>query len=181
MARRSKAPRKPAARKPRRASKKNNTQTVRVNVVQTVGAGASEPTPQPFQKGWSTYDIVRPMLQAHMPAANTGMPLSHRVGANTFGGDAEAGSVARSDMVPSLTPGVRWPPPAHEGVFDETASLFSSSPGTPEADVDTLGVMTVRDLHEMARREGIPIPNSVRKKNKAGLVEYLSNKLPRRD
>eukprot|EP00873_Tetraselmis_striata_P006844 jgi/Tetstr1/427108/TSEL_017311.t1 len=109
------------------------------------------------------------MLPAHVPARNTGEPLSHKVGGHTFGGDAEAASVARTPPQRSDAES----PLARGGteLFEESGDF---SP-------DDLSAMTVRQLEEMARLEGIPIPRSVRKKNKAGLVEYLSRNIPRRD
>eukprot|EP00873_Tetraselmis_striata_P025969 jgi/Tetstr1/446233/TSEL_033777.t1 len=109
------------------------------------------------------------MLPAHVPARNTGEPLSHKVGGHTFGWDAEAASVARTPPQRSDAES----PLARGGteLFEESGDF---SP-------DDLSAMTVRQLEEMARVEGIPIPRSDRKKNKAGLVEYLSRNIPRRD
>lgn len=159
--------RKPAAKKTTKAKAKQS-QTVRVNVVQTVGAPGDAPPPPPpppFQKGWSTYDIVRPMTPAHMPPVNTGTPLSHKVGSNILGGDEAMSEVARSESARTS-----------ELLADTDAT--SMLPFTEGGDMVDLSNMTYAQLLEYAARENISLSRSVRK-NKASLLFHISKMLGR--
>lgn len=150
------APRKtPAASgRPRRRATQSVSQNVRVNVVQSGGAGGEAAPPFiPFEKGYSSFSPItidygfgaRPMEPMAIPQ-NTGVPLGLSTEGHTLGGSAERSRLVREAET-------QTPTPIMADANTQTRKRETRDMGT---DPDPVMSMARDDVRERLRELGLP-------------------------